>query len=154
MKNRLFATALIATTALFVTVPSFASLSREQVKAELVEAVRTGNMPAPGDQGLNLNEMYPDRYPAKMQGTGLTREQVKAELAEAVRTGNMPAPGDQGLNVNERYPGQYPSRTVQASKTRDQVQAELAEAIRTGNYTVNDQGVLCYEMHPGMHPTM
>ncbi|MGB4361097.1 MAG: DUF4148 domain-containing protein, partial [Rhodoferax sp.] len=154
MKTRFFATALIATTALFVAAPSFAGLSREQVKTELAEAVLTGNMPAPGDQGLNLNEMYPDRYPAKVQGTGLTREQVKEELAEAIRTGNMPTVGDRGLNLNEMYPDQYPSKTMQASKTREQVQAELAEAIRTGSYMVNDQGVLCYEMHPGMHPTV
>jgi hypothetical protein len=40
------------------------SLTREQVKAELAEAIRTGNMPANDDSGLMLNQVHPHFYPA------------------------------------------------------------------------------------------
>ena len=36
--------------------------SREQVKAELAEALRTGNIMADGETGLKLNQLYPQRY--------------------------------------------------------------------------------------------
>jgi hypothetical protein len=45
-----------------------AQLTREQVKAELAEAIRTGDMPAGGESGLMLYEMYPERY-AKARGS-------------------------------------------------------------------------------------
>jgi hypothetical protein len=38
--------------------------TREQVRAELDEAKRTGNMPAPDDSCM-LKDMYPDLYPKK-----------------------------------------------------------------------------------------
>lgn len=36
--------------------------TRAQVKAELSEAIRTGNIFAWDHQGRNLNELYPNRY--------------------------------------------------------------------------------------------
>ncbi len=39
--------------------------TREQVKAELAEALRTGDIVAGGDSGMKLNELFPNRYPAK-----------------------------------------------------------------------------------------
>lgn len=39
--------------------------TREQVKAELMEAIRTGNMPANDDSGRMLKDLYPDLYPKK-----------------------------------------------------------------------------------------
>src|SRR5471032_2757016 len=56
--------------------------TREQVKAEWAEAVRTGDVVAPGDTGLKLNELYPQRYPHAAAGIALTRAQVKADFAE------------------------------------------------------------------------
>ena len=64
-------------------------------------------MPASGEHGLNLNEMYPGNYPAKSVSTGATREQVKAELASAMASGDMLAPGDSGLKLNELHPARY-----------------------------------------------
>lgn len=46
-------------------------LTREQVKRELAEAIRTGDISPPGDSGLTLKQLYPDRYPK--QDTGLRR---------------------------------------------------------------------------------
>ncbi len=80
--------------------------TREQVKAELTEAVRTGNIMANGDSGQMLNDGFPDRYPAKPVVQGKTRAQVQAELAEAIRTGDIV--GDEsGKKLNELYPGRY-----------------------------------------------
>jgi Domain of unknown function (DUF4148) len=54
-----------------------------------------------------LNELNPQRYPAKPVYAGKTREQVRAELAEAIRTGDMPAGGESGLMLYEMYPERY-----------------------------------------------
>ncbi len=39
--------------------------TREQVRAELDEAKRTGNMAAPDESGCMLKDMYPDLYPKR-----------------------------------------------------------------------------------------
>ena len=36
--------------------------TREQVKAELAEAIRTGNILASGESGLKENQLNPQRY--------------------------------------------------------------------------------------------
>jgi ribosomal protein L30E len=126
-----------------------AQMTREQVKAELAQAIRSGDMPVGGESDLKLNQMYPSRYPAKAAVAGKTREQVKAELAEAIRLGEMPAGGDSGLKLNEMNPGRYPAKPVYAGKTREQVRAELAEAIRTGDMPAGgESGQMLYEMFP------
>ena len=106
--------------------------TREQVKNELKEAIRTGNMPANDESGRMLNEVNPSAYPPKPTVPCKTREQVKAELAEAQRTGNMIAPGESGCLLNELNPSAYPPKPVVPCKTREEVKAELAEAQRTG----------------------
>ncbi|MGB4059546.1 MAG: DUF4148 domain-containing protein [Burkholderiaceae bacterium] len=82
--------------------------TREQVKAELADAIRTGNIQANDESGRKLNEVFPSRYEVQ-QATGTkTREQVKAELAEALRTGEILASGDSGKKLNELFPSSYP----------------------------------------------
>lgn len=67
-----------------------AAKTRGQVKAELAEARRTGDI-AHGEFGHQLKELYPGSYPAKPGAQGKTRQQVKEELQDAVRTtGRMP----------------------------------------------------------------
>jgi lambda repressor-like predicted transcriptional regulator len=125
------------------------TMTREQVKAELAEAIRTGNIPANGDSGLMLNELFPQRYPARDAQASRTREQVKAELAEAVRTGNMIAIGELGMKANEAFPNRYPPVAVAAGKTREQVKAETAEAIRTGDIIASGElGLKLNELYP------
>src|SRR5690606_14074013 len=63
-------------------------VTREQVKAELAEAIRTGNI-ITGESSAKLNEQFPQLYPQQATASSLTRAQVKAELAEAIRTGNI-----------------------------------------------------------------
>jgi len=107
--------------------------TRDQVRAELVEAQRTGNILAQGDSGKLLNELYPSQYPAKAVVQGKTRDQVLAELVEAQRTGNILAQGNSGKLLNELYPSQYPAKAVTQGVTRAQVLAELEQAQRSGD---------------------
>ena len=46
--------------------------TREQVKAELAEAIRTGDVVADGESGKKLKELYPSRYPAPTMGGSFT----------------------------------------------------------------------------------
>jgi hypothetical protein len=91
--------------------------TREQVRAELLEAQRTGDIMADGETGKKLNEVFPNAYPAKSSTAGLTREQVKAELVEAQRRGDVMVDGETGRKLNELGPqfkepgrGQYTGR--------------------------------------------
>ena len=74
MKIKFAAIALTIASGLIVATPSFADVTREQVEAELAAAIRDGDMMADGETGLKLNELYPDRYPAKPVQAGLTRD--------------------------------------------------------------------------------
>ena len=101
--------------------------TREQVRAELAEAQRTGDIAASKDMGTDeyssgagrkLNELNPAAYPAKPVVAGKTRAQVRAELAEAQRTGDIVASKDFGTDeytsgagrkLNELFPNLYPT---------------------------------------------
>jgi hypothetical protein len=81
--------------------------TRDQVRAELEQAVRSGDTLAAGESGSRLNELQPNLYPSKMAQAGKTREQVKEELAEAIHIGDLMAAGEVGRKLKEIYPGQY-----------------------------------------------
>jgi transposase-like protein len=115
------------------------SKTREQVRAELMEAIRTGDIVNNSEIGLRLNEINPSAYPTKAMVTGNTRERVQAELAHAIRSGDMVANDESGKKLNEVNPSAYPPKQFVAGKTREQVKAELAEAIRTGDILANDE---------------
>lgn len=120
---------------LAIAAPGNAPKTREQVRAELAEAHRTGELPA-GSYfgGRKLNEVYPNQYPAIARAPTRTRAQVMAELYEARRTGDLVASSyTGGKKLNELYPKQYPPKAKLRGKTREQVRAELAEAQRTGD---------------------
>lgn len=104
MKIKFTATALILASGLIASTTTFAEVTREQVKAELAEAIRTGDVMADGESGRKLNEVFPNGYPAKQVQSSVTRERVKTELAEAIRTGNIVAGGQSSLKLNEVSP--------------------------------------------------
>ncbi len=83
--------------------------AREQVKAELAEAVRAGDMLAAS--GLKQKALSPGFYPADPVVTGKTREEVKAELAEAIRAGDIVV-GD-AVKLNELFPQVYGTQRKQ-----------------------------------------
>lgn len=134
--TRNLSSALALTFAALLAGPAMAAntdapVTRAQIKAELAEAVRTGNI-AYDESGIKLNEVFPHHYISEQQVSRKTREQVKAELVEAVRTGNV-INTDSGMRLNELYPQNYPAQQNVASKTRDQVKSELAEARSNGS---------------------
>jgi hypothetical protein len=90
--------------------------TREQVRAELVAAEKSGDIYF-GDQGKTLREMYPERYSqatttdsaqvSTAQSGGKTRAQVEAEVAAAERAGELSF-GQEGLTQRELHPTWYP----------------------------------------------
>ncbi|WP_235839953.1 DUF4148 domain-containing protein [Derxia lacustris] len=83
------------------------ALTREQVRAELAEAIRRGDAPI-AENGLTPREANPAAYPARGAAAAKTREQVRAELAEAIRLGQVPL-GEDGRTPRERQPEAYPA---------------------------------------------
>ncbi len=149
MKTFASAGRVLATVALMgaASLAQAQGLTREQVKAELAEAIRTGDFVV-GEQGMKAYEQWPGMYPARPVAIGKTRDEVKIELAEAIRNGDM-IEGEQGRTAYEMAPHRYPARPVVAGKTRDQVQAELAEAIRLGDAPLHgEDGLSPAERHP------
>ena len=121
-----------------VAAPAFASdqavsKTREQVRAELAQAQRSGDMLAFGESGLTLKQINPGAYPvATSTQVGKSREQVRDELEQAIRTGDIMVAGEFGVKRNELMSGRYPTVASKSLKTRDQVKSELARAIREG----------------------
>ena len=97
------------------------AVSRAQVKAELAEAIRTGDVMASGELGLKLNEEFPERYPAVVAvASTKTRDQVNAETREAIRNGDMYAADEGTTKLNEEFPQRYAkARALYAGKAQD-----------------------------------
>ncbi len=85
-----------------------AAKTRAEVQAELLEAQRSGDLVDLGT-GQKLNELYPNRYPAKVAAPSRSRAEVNAELREAQRTGDIVDLGT-GKKLNELYPNRYPTK--------------------------------------------
>jgi predicted RNase H-like HicB family nuclease len=139
-----------------------AAKTREQVRAELAQAQRNGDLIADGETGARFNQLYPSLY-AQQATVGKTRAEVKAELAEAVRNGDLIADGQTGARFNEVAPAQYAAArsaapvaanvVVAQGKTREQVKAELAEAIRNGDIVADGQtGAKFNQLNPSRYP--
>ena len=107
---------------------SSAPLTREQVRAELVQAQLSGDIVADGERGLKLNELHPGNYPTKPASQGKTREQVRAELTQAQVSGDIMAGSDRGKMLNDVTPGKYPAEPAQQGKNREEVLAERGTA--------------------------
>lgn len=130
-----FKTALLVLS--LAAAPAFASdpsapKTREQVRAELFQAIASGDMLGGGETSMKLNQINPRLYPsAKPVGTPKTRSQVVTELEQAIKIGDVMAAGESGAKLNEIAPASYPVQaTAGQSKSREQVKQELAEAIR------------------------
>ena len=117
MKTKFVATALVITSSMLVGSPVFAEVTREQVRAEFAEAVRTGDIMS-NKGGQKLNERFPARYAAQPVQSTLTREQVKAEFAEAQRSGNLEV-GQSGRKLKEMFPNRYRVKQAPSTQTRE-----------------------------------
>ena len=142
MKLARTAAPLLFLVAIASTAHAEAPKTREQVKAELREAIRTGDVFAGGDSGLKLNELYPQRYPSVAVVETKTRAQVQAELADAIRAGTMVAAGEGGLTLRDEFPQRYPQVAAAPGRTREEVIAETREAIRTGDMYAAGEGAM------------
>ena len=133
--------------------------TREQVRAELVEAQRNGSLIADGETGLRFNQVSPHLYP-QATVVAKTRADVKAELAQAQANGDLIADGETGAKFKDVAPAQYaaarseaPATTVAVGKTREQVKAELAEAIRNGDLIADGEtGAKFNQLYPNRYP--
>jgi predicted RNase H-like HicB family nuclease len=162
MKTRLSAVAIALSTLVAghaLAADPAVGKTREQVRAELAQAIRSGDMIADGATGQRFNEIAPHLY-AKPVAVAKSRAEVKAELAEAIRNGDLVADGETGQRYNQVAPAQYaaartaaPAATVAVGKTREQVKAELAEAIRTGDMVADGQtGAKYNQLYPNSYP--
>lgn len=138
-----------------IAAPAFASdqaasKTREQVQAELAQAMQSGDMLASGESGLTLKQLNPHAYPVTASALGAkTREQVRVELQQAIRTGDIMAAGESGAKLNELEPGRYPAVASAPSMTRDQVKSELARAMHEGELVaVGEDGRKLNEIYP------
>ena len=113
-------------------------LSRDQVRAELAEAQRRGEIPVAGELGRTPREITPDRYPAASAPAGLTRAEVVAQLKEARRSGDVEV-GETGRKAFEITPRNYPQHFAEQGETREQVHAEYLEARRTGDLVADGE---------------
>ncbi|MCV2368130.1 DUF4148 domain-containing protein [Roseateles oligotrophus] len=92
--------------------------TREQVRAELAEAIRTGDIVGNGLTGQKLNELYPNRYPKQPIAQAKTREQVRAELDDAIRSGDVVGNGVSGQKLKEQFPDRYSNQAIAQGKAR------------------------------------
>lgn len=115
--------------------------TREQVRQELIEAVRSGTIPR-GELGSPMPI-----------ASSRVRADVRAEFDAARQSGDLLADGESSQKLNELHPSWYAQRTIVAGKTRAQVLAELAEAQRTGDIiAAGETGLKLNEIHPGQYP--
>ena len=163
MKTRLSVVAIALSTLVAghaLAADPVAAKTREQVRAELAEAVRSGDLIADGETGARFNQLFPAQYAQSATVAGKTRAEVKAELAEAVRNGDLIADGETGAKFKDVAPATYaaaraekPATTVAVGKTREQVKAELAEAIRNGDLIADGEtGARFNQLYPNQYP--
>ncbi|MFO6418633.1 DUF4148 domain-containing protein [Hylemonella sp. W303a] len=150
--NRSTSLSLVAIAAALIAGPALADTAktREQVQAELAQAVRSGTIVAVGEDSLTLNEQFPGLYPQQTAKAGKTAEQAQAELTAAVRNGDMVV--GTSSKMNQLFPDLYPKQAAKAGKTREQVQAELADAVRTGDIVaVGEDSTTLNQQFPGLY---
>jgi hypothetical protein len=126
-------------------------LTRDQVRAALVDAQRRGDIAAPGELGMTARELDPGRYPAPPAAQALTRTQVVEERQEARRNGEVEV-GESGRTAFEIAPRNFPERVAEQGKSRAEVRGELAEAVRTGDVVASGEvGAKLNEINPGRY---
>lgn len=72
--------------------------TRADVKAELAEAIRTGNIIVNGQLGLTAYQLNPSAYPTRPMAMSKTRAQVQRELNAARANGDLMRAGVNSVN--------------------------------------------------------
>lgn len=152
MKTTYLSAAILSLTALASGHAMAQGLSTEQVRAELVEAARNGDLIVNPSTGQTERDLAPHLYPAREQ-VGLTREQVRAELVAAERNGDLIVDPSSGRTVADINPGTVSASSQAPGKTRTEVVAELVAAERNGELVGNlITGQKQNEMYPQFYP--
>jgi hypothetical protein len=138
-------TVMLATT--FAASAGAQALTSTEVRAQFDEARRNGELLAPGETGLKMNELHPDLYPKRVATPGKTRGQVQAEVADAARNGELLAAGE-GSSLFDFAAQQRSTALASAGKTREQVKAETLAAIRNGEIVTGESGLTLREQFP------
>ena len=103
--------------------------TRAEVKAELAEAIRTGNMIGSGESGLTQRELNPQRYRVTAgSASTLTRAKVTGEFQQARAAGELVGVGESGLPLNENAAGPLPAK---GSGRRQDPRGSAGRAART-----------------------
>jgi hypothetical protein len=116
------------------------SLSRDQVRAELAQAQRNGDLLAAGEAGLPQNQVNPAAYGAQ-PAAGVSREAVQAELAQYRREGVNP--WAMSYNPLKSFKGTASRADVSAQyvESRDRVAAFTGEDSGSSYLASNDRAV-------------
>jgi len=89
--------------------PQGTQLTREQVKAQFLEAQKNGDLIV-GENRETARELDPRLYPARADNTPKkSREQVRAEFTAAQQAGDLVI-GENGETARELNPNAYPAR--------------------------------------------
>lgn len=117
MKNTrtsVIALALFAISAGSTFAADTAPKTRDQVRAELVQAQRDGTLIADGQTGATFRDVFPGSYMQPAVTSTTTREQVRADLIQARRDGTLIADGQTGATFRDLSPQRYPTNNMQA----------------------------------------
>ena len=114
--------------------------TREQVRSELEDARRNGDLIANGETGATYRDLAPHRYAPAAAVQAKSRADVRAEFEAARRNGDLIADGQSGATARELFPSAYAAQAdvkralgiTTAGKTREQVGDELVQARRSG----------------------
>ena len=134
----LIAIATMAATASSVWASDMSGPTREQVRAELMQAQRNGTLIANGETGATFRNLNPGNYMAKPATQGLSRAEVQAAFEQARANGELIVSKEIGLTARQLAPGNYATPAAQG-KTRAEVQAELSRAIANGTVVANGE---------------
>jgi hypothetical protein len=125
-------------------------LTREQVRAETLAAMRNGDMVMPS--GATTRSVFPGNYPPAPAASGATQSEVDAQTQAAMRNGDMVMPS--GATARTMFPGRYaaaPAAPAASGPTRDEVITQTQAAIRNGDM-VTTSGLTARDVTPGVYP--
>lgn len=130
--------------------------TREQVRAELAQAIRSGDLVADGETGQRFNQLYPSLYAQPVVAAGKTRADVRAEVEQARLSGELVSDGQTGEKIAEYVAPRGAATTAVAAasgKTREQVRAEVREAIESGDLVADGEtGQRFNQLYPNRYP--
>jgi hypothetical protein len=124
--------------------------TREDVKAELAQATRSGDIAAPGDTGLTLRELHPRRYGARPV-SARPRAEVVSEVQQARRDGAL-VPAGEGTVPQSLHAAANLQDATASATTRAEVRAQFRAARRDGDLVaIGETGLTERELHPRRH---